>query len=191
MLCEGQNTEPQYIMGFRRWCRNPRVDVEIARERGVPLTLAQKAKELKVRAERLAVREEDENLAYDEVWCVFDIDVHPHVAEALQLARDNGIKAAVSNPCVEVWLLLHFRENPGMQDRHSMQRMMRSFIRDYDKSIDFEVFKRGYADAVRRASRLDVLAAEDGELGRNPSTGFYLLTTSIQKGSEGFDVPSE
>ena len=30
-----------------------------------------------------------------------------------EMARDNGILLAISNPCIEFWLLLHFRDNPG------------------------------------------------------------------------------
>jgi hypothetical protein len=122
VVCEGKNTEPQYIDGFRRHVRNPRVDIEIAPSTGVPRTLVQVAKEKKENAEEEANRQRDPNLAYDSVWCVFDIDDHPKVGEAKEMARDNNIKLAISNPCFELWLLLHFRENPGMQHRHKRRR---------------------------------------------------------------------
>jgi hypothetical protein len=63
VLCEGKNTEPQYIDGFRRWCRNPLVEVEIARDvHGVPLTLVQKAKQQWQAARAQAKRERDDFL---------------------------------------------------------------------------------------------------------------------------------
>lgn len=181
VFCEGQNTEPQYIDAFRKWCRNPRVDVEIAKERGVPLTLVTAAKERKRLVESEARKARDANLAYDEVWCVFDVDEHPKLKEAQNLARAHGISLAVSNPCFELWLVLHFRESPGMQHRHVLSKMLAGFIPGYDKHVEFDSFKEGYSAAVRRAQRLDEQASADGEEGRNPTTGVYRLTQSIQK----------
>lgn len=181
VFCEGQNTEPQYIVAFRQWCRNPRVDVEIAKERGVPLTLVTSAKERKRRAESEARKARDANISYDEVWCVFDVDEHPKLKEAQNLAHAYGLRLAVSNPCFELWLLLHFRESPGMRHRHDLQKMLAGFIPDYDKHVDFELFKSGYPPAVKRAQRLDEQASDDGEEGRNPTTGMYRLTQSIQQ----------
>jgi RloB-like protein len=180
VFCEGENTEPQYIDAFRKWCRNPRVDVEISKEQGVPLTLVRAAKKRKVQAEKEASKAGDDNIAYDEVWCVFDVDEHPNLNDAQQMASANDIKLAISNPCFELWLLLHFRENPGMQHRHHVQSMVAEFVADYDKHVDFELFKAGYTDAVVRAKRLDDQASADGEAGRNPTTGVYQLTESIR-----------
>lgn len=39
VVCEGQETEPQYFDGFIGWCRNPRVTLRIEEAAGVPLTL--------------------------------------------------------------------------------------------------------------------------------------------------------
>jgi hypothetical protein len=181
VFCEGENTEPQYIEAFRKWCRNPRVDVEIAKERGVPLTLVHAARERKRHAEKEARKAKDDNVAYDEVWCVSDVDAHPGLPDARQMARDNNIELAISNPCFELWLLLHFRESPGMRHRHDLQGMLRGVVPGYDKHVRFELFKEGYSTAVTRAQRLDAQAAEDGEEGRNPTTGVYRLTTSIQQ----------
>lgn len=181
VFCEGENTEPQYIEAFRKWCRNPRVDVEIAKERGVPLTLVRAAKERKLEVEAEARRAEDDNIAYDEVWCVFDVDEHPNMNDAQQMALSNNIQLAVSNPCFELWLLLHFRESPGMQHRHDLQKMVGGFIKNYNKHVNFDLFKTGYPAAVTRAQRLDAQASADGEEGRNPTTGVYRLTESIQQ----------
>lgn len=126
VLCEGKNTEPQYVRGFRRWCQNSLVDVVIAGAHGVPLTLVREAKRLMEDARERAKRERDEFLSYDSVWCVFDVDEHPNVPEAVDMACANGIELAISNPCFELWLLLHFRENPGAQHRHTLQAWMKS-----------------------------------------------------------------
>ncbi|MCX4248033.1 RloB family protein [Paraliomyxa miuraensis] len=182
VLCEGKNTEPQYIKGFKRWCRNPLVDVEIAPDHGVPRTLVERARDLAKEAKERARREQDDNLSYDEVWCVFDRDEHPHVDDACQMARDNDIEIALSNPCFELWLLLHFRESPGLQNRWDVVRMLKKFVPGYDKHVDFDVYASGYEAAVVRARRLDEAARTDGEEDRNPTTGVHRMTESIREG---------
>ena len=52
---------------------------------------------------------------YDEIWCVMDTEEpgkSSTFAAALDKAKGNGLRVAVSNPCFEYWILLHFVE-PG------------------------------------------------------------------------------
>ena len=96
VVCEGEITEPQYLDGFSRACRNSRVRIRIATQHGVPRTLVETAKRYKREAELEAKRKRDDNLSFDAVWCVFDVDEHPGVPDAAQMARDNGIELAIS-----------------------------------------------------------------------------------------------
>ncbi|MGP0062677.1 MAG: RloB family protein [Isosphaeraceae bacterium] len=153
IVCEGKKTEPEYFRGFVNACQNPRVKIEIAPEHGVPRTLVESARAHKKEAETAASRQGDENLVYDSVWCVFDVDDHPHIADARQMARDNGIELAISNPCFELWLLLHFRESPGIQPRDTLLSMLASHAREYDKGVAYTTYSEGYPQAVERAKR--------------------------------------
>jgi hypothetical protein len=137
------------------------------------------AKKYKREAEEKASREEDENLAYDSVWCVFDIDDHAHVGEAKEMARDNGIELAISNPCFELWLLLHFRDNPGMQHRDKIEKNLKDYVPKYDKHVDYATYSEGYPQAVTRANKMDQDAENAHEPHRNPTTGVYKLTKLI------------
>jgi RloB-like protein len=186
IVCEGVRTEPDYFKGFAKAFRNPRIEVRIAPEHGVPLTLVTNAKDHKHRAESAARKEGDQNLAYDSVWCVFDVDEHPNIPDARQMARDNRIELAISNPCFELWLLIHFRDSPGLRDRTATQRMLLKHVPGYKKGVDFAFFSEGYRDAVSRAERLDRVAQGDPE--RNPTTGVYRLTRMIEEG--GANNPS-
>jgi hypothetical protein len=98
------------------------------------------------------------------------------------MARDNEIETALSNPCFELWLVLHLRESPGMQGRNDLIRLMRKHIDGHDKHVDFTVYEGGYESAVARARRLDADAQTDEDIGRNPTTGVYRLTESIRMG---------
>jgi RloB-like protein len=180
IVTEGSITEPEYFRGFAQACRNSRVTVEIAPEHGVPRTVVEAARDRKREAENQANRERDDNLAYDSVWCVFDIDDHPNVSEAKDMAHDNGIGLAISNPCFELWLLLHFRDNPGMQHRSKIRDKLKEHLPNYDKHIDYISCSTGYQQAVARASRMDQDAECNRELYRNPSTGVYKVTELVR-----------
>jgi hypothetical protein len=184
VICEGAATEPEYLRGFRAACRNPRVEIRVEGGKGAPKTLVEYAKSLKVARDKQAKKEGDDNLAYDQVWCVFDIDQHPNVAEARQMATANGILLAISNPCIELWLLLHFREQPGMQDRVVLQGMMKQFIPSYTKHVNYADYAAGYSDAARRARQLESSASADNDAGRNPTTGVWRLTENIRGDSD-------
>ncbi len=183
IVCEGRVTEPSYLKDFYSALKNPRVNIRFGDGEAVPLTIVRTARDLKKKAEEQAKRERDDNLAYDQVWCVFDVDEHPHISEARQMARDNELHLAVSNPCFELWLLLHFREPPGAKHRHDLQSMLSENLPDYHKRASYALVSPGYDAAVVRAKRLDAAASAASESGRNPTTGVWRLTESIRENS--------
>jgi hypothetical protein len=99
VVCEGEVSEPLYIRGFVRKTRNATVEVRIHGERGEPRKLVEMAKSEKQHAIVRAQRQDDDFLAHDEVWCAFDRDQHERFEDACQMARDNQLELAVSNPC--------------------------------------------------------------------------------------------
>jgi hypothetical protein len=180
VVCEGEVTEPEYLRGLQRACRNPRVTIEVAPEHGDPKFLVEHAKRYKERAQTRAAQEADDNLFYDSVWCVFDRDDHARFGEALEMARDNGIDLAISNPCIELWLLLHFRDNPGAQLRAKIKAMLADHVPKYEKHVDYATYSTGYPQAVARATKMDKAADAAEEPHRNPTTGVYKLTELIR-----------
>ena len=97
------------------------------------------------------------------------------------IARDNNIHVAISNPCIELWLLLHFRGNPGMQGLGTIVKSLKKYVPKYDKHVTYATYgPLGYAEAVDRARKMDQDAKESNEPYRNPTTGFYELTELIR-----------
>jgi hypothetical protein len=189
VVCEGENTEPQYIRGLERFLRDATLSIEIPPERGDPKKLVQVAKTFNSAAIQDARRSGDDNVRFDEVWCVFDRDDHERFDAACQMAKDNLFRLAVSNPSFELWLLLHFQDNPGAQHRDRIKHMLRGKIHDYDKAVEFKMFNAGLNDAGARAKRIGDHAREDGEnLYANPSTSVFLLVASMLKELKG-NVP--
>lgn len=179
IVCEGENTEKQYFDQFVKHHRTSLVDVKVSDEHDKSIQAIRIAKRLKAEAEEAAKRESDPNLKYDSVWCVFDVDEHPLLAEAAEMARKNGIKIALSNPCFELWLFLHLKDSPGSLHRHKMQSLLKNSIKHYDKNVDLNHYNDGYDTAVERAKKLDEQAEKAGTPGMNPTTGVYKLTEII------------
>ena len=178
IVCEGTRTEPGYFHDLRHTERIP-IELEIS-PGGVPKTLVERAVELKNTAKKDAKSAQDENLLYDEVWCVFDIDEHPAVPDAKQQARDNGIELAISNPCFELWILLHFRDQRAHIDRAVVQRDCAKYLPDYEKAVPFVKLHPNYEEAVKRALDLDAWQQTRGSEGSNPSTRVHKLTEKIK-----------
>ena len=184
ICCEGKVTEPSYLNALRAELRIRLVHVEVVGGDvggSNPKTLVDYAVERKEQAEGDARREKDDNLKYDEVWCVFDVDVHEHVADAKQKASANGIRLAISNPCFELWLLLHFQDQRQYIERHEAQSACRAHMPRYEKEVPFELVFPHHQEAVDRAVALDEWQREQGRPGGNPSTGVHQLTERIME----------
>lgn len=181
VCCEGEVTEPSYLNGLKGELRIRLVHIEVVPGGSNPKTLVDYAVERKQEAERKARREKDDNLRYDEIWCVFDVDLHEHIPEAKQKAHANKINLAISNPCFELWLLLHFQEQSAHIERHHVQSACRGHIPGYDKEVPFELIFPRYREAVQRAEALEHWQETRGCAGENPSTGVHRLTERIME----------
>ncbi|WP_049761854.1 RloB family protein [Candidatus Korobacter versatilis] len=187
IVCEGKLTEPSYFKDYLRENRNQLVMVEIVPDRGVPKSVVDYAADRKKQAEKHSRRRADPYLKFDEVWCVFDVDEHPHLPEALQQAKDNKIRVALSNPNFELWILLHFQDLFRHEHRDVIGRLCREHMPEYQKLVNFELLRAGYEDAVRRAGTLEKLQIQKGAPDGNPSTGVYKLTERIRElGKDNF-----
>jgi len=155
------------------------VEIKIGGRRGDPKGLVELAKAERDRAIASARRERDDSLVYDEVWCVFDVDEHARLREAIQLAYACGIKLAVSNPCFELWILIHFRDQWAYISGGEAQSAVRNYIRGYGKTVDFPLLAGKGAAAIRRARKMDVRADENGDKAGNPSTGVWRLVSEL------------
>jgi hypothetical protein len=182
IVCEGKVTEPEYFRALQHEFRNRLVHVEIDKQAGVPLTVVERAIALDETAKDESRYNKDDNLRFDEVWCVFDVDAHPRLDDALKLAKESGFEVALSNPCIELWALLHFTERSERIHRHEAQSSLREFLPKYDKKLDFRRMHGGYTKAVERAQSLQKTADAVGDSKRNPSTGVYRLTERIRLG---------
>jgi hypothetical protein len=111
---------------------------------------------------------------------VFDVDGHPNLPAAIEQANANGIKLAISNPCFELWALLHFRDQRGHIERQHVRAACRNHIPNLTKLLPFGLLFEKYEEAVARARALAKWQFEQGNSGSNPSTSVFLLTERIR-----------
>jgi hypothetical protein len=79
---------------------------------------------------------------------------------------------------------LHFREQTEQLHRHEAQSVIKHYLPNYEKELEFKRLMPGYNDAVNRAGKLDAIACALEEPLRNPSTGVFRLTETIRKAGQ-------
>jgi hypothetical protein len=179
IFCEGERTEPLYLEALKRQPNvkdAASVDLRVATEHGMPDVLVSAA----IKARAKAADEEDE---IDEFWCAFDVEWptnHPRLREAVQQAAENGIKLAVSNPCFEIWLILHFELHGSWLDNDGARRLRRRLDGISDKSLDPDKYMPLVSKAMYNAAALRKRHLRDGtEFPMdNPSSDMHLLVAS-------------
>lgn len=176
VFCEGKNSEPDYINGLKRLpeiADNTSLNLELHPEQGVPLTL------VKMAAARLADPE------VDECWCLFDVEWpkhHPNLSDARQLAQAKGVKLAISNPCFELWLILHHREFTRFVNTADAERMSRQLDGRTGKRIDSATYMPLRKQAAHRAEALEKRHTNNSTTfpDDNPSSGMHHFLRALE-----------
>lgn len=104
----------------------------------------------------------DENFDVDERWLCLDVDHWgtgrhtPNLARACKEALEAGYGLAISNPAFEVWLLLHFSDEPKAT-QSDCEAAIRAAVGAYDKTrLQAHLYTRETVGlAITRARALD------------------------------------
>ena len=192
IYCEGKNTEPRYFESLKNHCNSALIEVEPVPAAGVPLTLASKAKE---KAEELGLsNHKKKGLSYfeeaDQIWAVFDRDEHPNFDEAVQLCKNNNIGVGQSDPCFEVWLILHFQDYDKPDGRKKVQQFCASLCKGYQangsKTPDYTALIAQVEKAEARAKKQLQKRVDEGSPLGCPSTTVGDLTYAIREAAHKY-----
>jgi RloB-like protein len=183
IFCEGEKTEPTYFAAVGRTCADALIAVTTVRAVGVPITIAQSAvAEMRRRRARNSFEERDE------VWAVFDRDEHPRYAEAVGLCENVGVGVGRSDPCFELWLILHERDFDKPDDSHAAQAHLHELRPEYDpdrrKTPDCAELMARVEQAEARAEVQLVRRENEGRPHGRPSTTVWRLTRVIRLAAE-------
>ncbi|HUT01800.1 MAG TPA: RloB family protein [Phycisphaerae bacterium] len=187
IVCEGEKTEPNYFRRLRQVLRLTSADVVVIPEGAAPITVVEKSLDLQAERQR-DVRNGLEPCDYDQIWCVFDVEQpgqNPSLAPALAKARANKVNVALSNPCFEYWLLLHFeRVGRAFTSCRVAIRALRRHVPRYQKGdeVSEELLEQRSA-AAENAAHIDRTQwwSETDRVVCNPSTEVYKLVGVLEE----------
>jgi hypothetical protein len=116
----------------------------------------------------------------DELWVVIDRDnweANDLNTVAAEIAKHSKYNLALSNPCFELWLVLHFQDSSG-QDSKGLEAILKKQLGRYDKSYyDVDTLITVVGEAIKRAERID--ADKQALWPRNYGTRVYRLVTKL------------
>lgn len=181
VFTEGVLTEPTYLRLFQKVHRNGRGHLSarlVVRPCGAdPRRIVERALNEKRKAQRNRLAKNDQ------YWAMFDRDQHSRFDEAIDLARSNGIHLAISNPCFELWGVLHHQDLNQPVSCQECQAILAKLCPDYGPRKTFgseKLIRTCYRVAVDRADQLVARRAEEGMPGGTPCTTVHELTEAYR-----------
>ena len=117
IVCEGENTEPEYFNAFRLTSATVKA---IGKGLGT-MSLVREA---------ISVREQEKQKgkSFNFCWVVFDKDEYQDFDEAIEFAKKNGFEVAYSNQAFELWFLLHFKKYSGKLHRREYPKLLEKHL---------------------------------------------------------------
>jgi hypothetical protein len=165
---EGQRTEKTYFENLAAEFQHRRVVVHVLNR------LDNLSSPEAVLGMLVAFKEQYDLDEDDELWLVVDVDRwgQAKLAKIARQCLQGGISLAVSNPCFEIWLLLHLKDigeySPEEQDdflhnsrddttRTRLERELIAALGRYNKAnLNTDDFLPAVETAIQRARHLDV-----------------------------------
>ena len=195
IVCDGKKTEPIYFRQMKMQQRHKPIKIEIVKG-----AAGQSYDALIKEAER-AVNEyvlETDSSKYT-VWCVSDVDVDHNTpgsisAKNTQLkkyetdAKRRGFKIVLSNPCFELWYLLHFDYSTGIMQNYNAvldKLSISAYLPNYKKNSDvYNMLADKQTTATDNAKKLHRYHKSQGKIdfmnvSANPYTNVWKLVEFI------------
>ena len=101
---EGEITEPEYFTQLA--AKNSRIEVRVLERAGDDKS---KSAPQYVLEQLRNFKKTEAPRKHDTLWLVVDVDRWQGLPEVARACQQEGFYMAVSNPCFELWLLLHLR----------------------------------------------------------------------------------
>jgi len=181
IVCEGGKTEPIYFEALRKHRRLTATEVRVCpSERGShPKSVVECAVQLVNDAKQTEHVSGD---PYEAVWCVFDRDSHANIHEAIDRADAREFRLAYSNPCFELWYLLHYEYTTAHINSRTALSKVNKRIPEYGKSANvYDQLIALQSAAMSNAEKLKQHHESSGGLNResNPHTTVDELVTYL------------
>lgn len=174
IVYEGKKTEPNYFKHISRHFNRGTVNIKVYAFGGSGLSLIE------------AAVAQSKRVSYDQVWCVFDRDQLPPdiFSRMCKRATENGFRVAYSNPCFELWYLLHFERWVQWIDCNMcIDKLQYHLQQQYTKtSVRFLPALDPQQDqAIEYAATLLNRSSPPDPANDNPSTTVHLLINELRR----------
>lgn len=107
----------------------------------------------------------------DRIFLMYDIDVQGFLEKLLIIKNQIAIDLILSNPCMELWFLLHQKNQTAEINSENCLKQLITYFPDYKKGIICNKLqnklKEKLKEAKNRAVKLEIL--------KNPSSNIYQL----------------
>ncbi len=190
IYCEGENTEPGYFRALQHsFGRDALIELDII-PTGQPMPVALRAT-TRAEAEGLTKRSRAHKDSFeerDQIWAVFDRDEHTDFDEAVAICASKNVRVGRSNPCFEVWLILHEQDFHRPDHSRAVCRHLHTLRPEYDPDgakvcAWGELLARVEVAEVRATNQL-AQRENDGAPFSAPSTTVGHLTAAIRAAAE-------
>lgn len=171
IVCEGDATEKIYLESARSELHLPKENLRIYSAGGGGRDAAVDRAIEVVSGVGIGMAEDQ----FDEVWVVLDTEVveRSGVIEAVNRAHSQQFNVALSNPCFEVWLLLHARDEGKHLTAKEAKRRCRAELAIPGRSkqhcrFDDDRLTKTWKVAAKRAQATRRRVARDEKLAIKP-----------------------
>ncbi len=178
IICEGENTEPEYFNSFRLSSADIRT-----------ICCPRKGNSLNFVRSAIRVKQDNEG-DYDNYWVVFDKDQNSNYTfnASIALADENGFQIAYSNQAFEFWYILHFNYHTGTMPRSTYKARLDRYLRfDYNKEKStcrrmYDVLLPRQQRAISNAERVfSTIGDHTNPASEESSTTVHELVKSLNK----------
>ena len=162
VFCEGK-TEITYVKFLRSVFRVPVQVVAKKSDSNISLEFIERSKREYVQTKN------------DQTFLMFDLDVEGMLEHLQKIPQATML---VSNPCVELWFLLHYQNIENEISSEECLRKLLTLSPQYEKGAltedEKQTLVKNMHEAIERAKRLEEY--------KNPSTTVYRLIEAMEKG---------
>lgn len=180
---EGKNkTENNYFSNYRLRDKDYIIKLVPGNETD-PINLVNKTI---IKVKELGLNLEENDRAY----CIFDTDLderkNMQIIKARKLAKKYHIIMITSNPCIELWFLLHFEYTTAWLSNNDVINKLKKYYPKYEKNINiFPEIKDKVSKAIKNAKKLESFQLDNnkiiGMVDANPSTEMYKIVEELIK----------
>ncbi len=191
LVCEGSKTERDYFDALGAEYCGAIIKIEFIGGVGDPSAVAKRAideiRERGLQKKGTEISRLDSFEDNDEVWAVFDRDKHKHYDEPIKQCEKEQVQVARSNPCFELWMILHIEDYDKACDHKSIQKDLSNVCKEYNsrsKTADCTKLVVDVITAETRALKLLRNRRQQRMPFGPPSTTVGKLTARIRAASK-------